>query len=111
MDCATLETYKEMPICIPVDITEEDVESVAPMFSRSSGPGGTDSEALQGWLMKFGEDITRLRTSVETFVDWLANGSPPWAAYCEFISSRMIALNKKAWRTSGWRRRNMAASF
>ena len=40
-----------------------------------------DSEVLQGLLLKFGEGSTRLSTSVETFVDWLANGSPPWAAY------------------------------
>ena len=52
--CATLETYKEMPNFIPVGIMEESVESVAQFFSGSSCPGGTDSEALQGWLMKFG---------------------------------------------------------
>ena len=62
----------------------------------SSGPGGTESEALQGWLLKFGEDSTRLRTSVETFVDWLSNGSPPWAAYREFMSGRMIAIDKQS---------------
>ena len=73
----TLETYEETPILIPVDITEEAVESVARKLSGSSVPGGTDSEALQGWLMKFGEDINRLITSVETSVGWLANGSPP----------------------------------
>ena len=61
----------------------------------SSGPGGTDSEALQGWLLKFGEDSTRLRTSVETVVDWLANGSPPWTTYRAFMSVRMIALDKQ----------------
>ena len=47
--CATLETYEEMPIFIPVNITEEaveSVESVARKFSGSSGPGGTESEAL-----------------------------------------------------------------
>ena len=30
---------------------------------------------------------------METFVDWLANGSPPWAAYCAFMSGRLIALD------------------
>ena len=60
-----------------------------------SGPGGTDSEALQGLLLKCGEDSTRLRTSVETFVDWLANGSPHWAAYHAFMSGRPIALAKQ----------------
>ena len=26
-----------------------------------------------------GQDSNRLRTNVETFVEWLANGSPSWA--------------------------------
>ena len=43
-----------MPIFIPVNITEEAVESVAQKLLGGSGPGGMDSEALQGWLMKFG---------------------------------------------------------
>ena len=60
-----------------------------------SGPGGTGSEALQGWLLKFGEDSTRLRTSVETFVDWLANRSPPWEAYHAFMHAPLIVLDKK----------------
>ena len=33
---------------------------------------------------------------METFVDWLANGRPPWAAYRAFISGRLIALDKQA---------------
>ena len=45
--------------------------------------------------MKFGEEITRLRTSVETFFDWLANGNLPWAAYCAFMSVRLIAIDKQ----------------
>ena len=84
-----------MPTFIPVYITEEAVELVAHKLSGSSGPGGTDSEVLQGWLLKFGEDSTRLRTSVETFVDWLDNGSPPWAAYCAFMFVRLIMLDKQ----------------
>ena len=74
---------------------EEAVKSVAQKLSGSSGPGGIDSEALQRWLLKFGEDSTRLRTSVETFVDWLANASPPWASYCAFMSGRFIVLDKQ----------------
>ena len=91
--CATLETHKETPIFIPVNITKEAIESVAQKLSGSSGPGGTDSEALQGWLLKSGEESTRLRNNVETFVDWLANGSPPWAAYCEFMSGWLIEIS------------------
>ena len=59
--------YEETPIFIPVYITKKAVESVARKNSGSSGPGGTESEALQGWLLKFGEDISILRTRFETF--------------------------------------------
>ena len=74
---------------------EKVVESIARKTLGSSGPGGTDSEALQGWLLKFGEDSIILRTSVETFVDWLANGGLLWAAYHAFMSVRLIELDKK----------------
>ena len=84
-----------MPIFIPVDITEEAVKLVAHKLLGSSGPGGTELEALQGWILKFGEDSKILRTSVETFVDWLTNGSPPWTAYRVFMSGRLIALYKQ----------------
>ena len=93
--CATLETYEETFIFIPVNVTEESVESVAHKLLGGSVPGGMDSEALQGWLLKFGEDSTRLRTSVETFVNWLENGSPPWAAYRAFMLVRLINLDKQ----------------
>ena len=64
-------------------------------LSGSSVPGGTDLEALQVWLLKLGEDSTRLSTSVEIFVDWLSKGSPPWAAYRAFMSVYLITLDKQ----------------
>ena len=54
-----------------------------------------DSEELQGWLLKFGKDSTRLLTTVETFVDWLANGIQSWAAYCAFMPGLLIAFDKQ----------------
>ena len=42
-----------------------------------SGLGGTNLEALQWWILKFGKDIKRIRTIVETFVDWITNKGPP----------------------------------
>ena len=45
--------------------------------------------------MKFGGGITRLRNSVETVLDWLDNGSPPWAFYRASMFSRLIALYKQ----------------
>ena len=93
--CTGLETYEKTPIFIIVDITEEAVKSVAWKLLGRYSPGGIDSDALQGWLLKFGEDSTRLCTRAENFVDWFANGSPPWVAYCEFMYVRLIELDKQ----------------
>ena len=80
---------------IPIYFTKDAIKFVAQKLSGDSEPGSTDSEALQGWLSKFGEDCTRLRTSVENSVDWLANGSPPWAVCRALMSGHLIALNKQ----------------
>ena len=74
-----------------MDITEDAVESIGRKLSGSAGPGGTYSEALQGWLLKFGDYSKKNRISVESFVDWLVNQNPPWAAYRAFMSSRLVA--------------------
>ena len=87
--CAKLEMYKETPIFIPVNVTEEAVYSVARELSGSYPLGGTDLEAPQGWLLKFGEDSNKLCK------DWLANGSPTQAAYCTFMPGYLIELDKK----------------
>ena len=50
-----------------MDITEDVVKSVARKLLGSSGPSGTDSEALQRWLLKFGVDRKILSTGVEFF--------------------------------------------
>ena len=76
--CSMLEAYDKTPILIPVGIMEDVVKSVARKLSRSSGPRGTDLEDLQGWILKSGEDSKKLCISVEIFVDWLANKTPPW---------------------------------
>ena len=52
-------------------------------------------ESLQLWILKFGEDRKIFCISVEIFVEWLANHNPPWSAYREFLSSRIIVLNKR----------------
>ena len=52
-------------------------------------------KTLQELLLKFGEDSTRLRTSVENVFDWLSNRRPPWTAYSAFMSGRLIELDKQ----------------
>ena len=70
------------------------VELVAQKLSGSAGPGGTDSDSLQGCLLKFREHSKTLCIRVESFMDCLANQKPPWSAYGEFMSGRLIALDK-----------------
>ena len=70
-----------------MDMTEDVVDPVARKIYGSAGPGGTDLEDLQGWLLNY--------ISVESLMDWMANQIPPWAAYQEFISVRLIALDKQ----------------
>ena len=68
---------------------EEAVESVTRKLLGSSGPGGTDSEALQGWLV-----VLHYVLALKLLFDWLANGSPPWAAYRAFMSGLLIVIDK-----------------
>ena len=44
--------------------TQEAVKLVARKLSSIYGLGVTDSESLHVWLLEFGEDTNRLRTSV-----------------------------------------------
>ena len=80
---------------ISVNIIKDTVKLVARKLWGDYVPGGTDSEALQGWLLKFKEYSKILRNSVETFIEWLANGIPPLAEYHAFISVRLITLDKQ----------------
>ena len=74
---------------------EEAVELVARKLSGSSGPGGMNLEYLQGWVLKLGEDIKILHTSMETSAKWLFNKSLTWVAYRTFMSGHLIALDKQ----------------
>ena len=53
---------------ISMDITEDVVKLVTWKILGIWGPGGTDLESLQGWVLKFGEDSKKLHISVEFFV-------------------------------------------
>ena len=87
-----LEVYEATHVLIPMDITEEVVNSVAQKVSGSTGPGGTDSEALQGWIINFVDHSRKLSISVESFVDWMANKNPPWDGYRACMYGHLIAL-------------------
>ena len=109
--CATLETYEETPIFIPVKITEEVVGSVARKLSGSFCQGGMDSEALQGCLLKFGEDSTRLHTSVETFCVLVSQWDPALGDLPCIYARPPDRARQTTWRMAIWLRVNVAESF
>ena len=52
-----LKAYEETHVYVPIDITKDVVQSDMQNLSVSAGPSGTDSEALQGCLLKLGDYI------------------------------------------------------
>jgi hypothetical protein len=75
-----LEEYETVPDFVDLDVAEEVIKKVAWRLSGSAGPG-LDAQVIQQWLLRFGQASHNLRTAAYNFVDWLANGSPPWAAF------------------------------
>jgi hypothetical protein len=88
------EEYEEVPDFVKLDVTEEVVGQVAARMSGSAGPGGSDAQSVQHWLLRHGQASQLLRKAVRDFVDWQANGSPPWAAYRALKAGRLVALDK-----------------
>ena len=78
-----------------MDITEYTMTAVAGRLSGGTGPEGADSVSLQHWLLRFSAASAVLRLIVGDFVKWFGNGRPPWVAYWELMSGRLIALVKQ----------------
>ena len=89
------EPYPSCPTPIPVLVTAEDVEAIAPRLSGAAGPGGTDAVDLRNWLLRFGRESEAFRMEMAAWTNWLANTHPPWAAYRAIMSSRLVALDKQ----------------
>ena len=51
-------------------------------------------EMLKNWLLHHGDHTGRLRDAMATWVDWLSNGLPPYAAYRAVNTVRTVALDK-----------------
>ena len=50
---------------------------------------------LQNWLLLFGCVSEEFRVVVASLAYWMANSSPPWAAYCALMECRLVALDKR----------------
>ena len=60
-----------------------------------AGLGGVDGTFLRNLLINYSDHSRRLRQVVATFCSWMANSSPPWAAYRAFREGRLIAPDKQ----------------
>ena len=50
---------------------------------------------LRNWHLCFGCASEEFRVVVASLADWMANSSPPWAAYRELMACRLVALDKR----------------
>ena len=91
-----LNSYPDRPPELTrVDITNDMVTAVAGRLSGRAGPGGSYRVSLQHWILRLGSASGELRLIVRDLVEWLGNGRPPWAAYGDLMSGRLIALDKQ----------------
>ena len=79
---------------MPLDIVEEDFQWVATQLTGEAGPSGTDTPAFHSWLLSFGTSSASVSEDMAAWTGWLANESPPWAAYRNIMAVRMVALEK-----------------
>lgn len=93
-DPSFLPKYDEVPDFVDLDITEDVVERVARKLSGSGGLGGSDAQAVSQLLLKFGTASRKLRIVMAKVGQWLANESPPWAAYRALMAGRLLAVDK-----------------
>ena len=73
--------FEETAEFIDLSITAEHLEKVASHLSGGAGLTGFDLAALKGLLIAHGQASQRLRFVFARFIEWLANGFPPWVAY------------------------------
>ncbi len=79
---------------MPVYCYEECVTKAAARLSGSAGPCGVEAEMLKHWLLRHGAHLEHLWEAMANWVDWLSNGSPPYAAYQAVNTVWAVALDK-----------------
>ena len=88
------EAYPSLPEVIPLDVTEDDAKNLASRLHGGSGVGGVDAIDFQNWLLHHGKASEMFREEMAAWAEWLANESPPWAAYRALMACRLVALDK-----------------
>jgi hypothetical protein len=100
--------YPDAPGCLdtmPVYCYEECVAKAAACLSGNAEPCEVESEMLKHWLLRHGMQSECLCNAMTTWVDWLSNGSPPYAVYRAVKMVCTVALDKPlACSCLGWGR-------
>ena len=84
--CVTFERYDEVPEMVHLKFTEDDITWFESKLSVAAGALGAEAIELINWILCFGCALEELRVVVSSLADWIANSSPPWAAYCPLIA-------------------------
>ena len=92
--CAAFKEYGDVPETVTIDFTEDDVTWIASKLSGEAGALGAEAMELRNWLFCFGCASEELRVVVTSLADWMANSSPPWAAYRALMACRLVVLDK-----------------
>jgi hypothetical protein len=87
-DASSLPEYTNTPDFVDA------VKKVARRLSGSAGLGGTDSHALQHWLLQFGVASRKLCTALAEFTEWLSKDFLPWPGYRAIMARQLVALDK-----------------
>ena len=93
--CAAFEEYEGVPETVPLDFTEYDVMWVASNLSGAAGTLGAEVIELRNWLLCFRCTSEELIVVVARLATWVANSSPPWAAYSALVACCLVALDKR----------------
>ena len=66
-------------------------------FNISGAVGVLGAEAVEpnNWILCFGCVSKEFRVVVANLVNWMADSSPPWAAYRALMACHLIALDKR----------------
>ena len=79
----------------PIYCYEEQVAKAAARLSGGAGPCGVEGTMLRNWMLRHEVHSERLREEMATWVCWLSNGSPPYAAYRGLNTVRELAADKR----------------
>ena len=74
---AAFKEYEDITKTVSLDLTENDVTSIASKLVGVAGVLGAEAIELRNCILRFGCAYEELRVFVASLVDWMANSFPP----------------------------------